>query len=254
MPSRERHNARMPATFFVPSSSISADSRVLLPQDEARHAVRVLRKKRGDEVCVVTGEGVWYRVCLEEVTIQRVTGHIVETRADVGEPSYHLSIGLALLKNRSRFETFLEKAVELGVSEIIPLETSRTETSLFRQARARHIMISAMKQCGRSRLTRLRAPEQLLQLLEAPAWNTAFLAHEQADPAETLAEALRGCASHARLRILVGPEGGFTDNEVLAAENSGYRVVSLGPRRLRAETAALSAAATVMMSMHTPSA
>lgn len=244
----------MPAAFFVPPSSISNGSHVLLPQDEARHAVRVLRKKRGDEICVVTGEGMWHRVRLEEVTIERVTGHIVETRANVGEPSYHLSIGLALLKNRSRFETFLEKAVELGVSEIIPLETARTETALFRQARARHIMISAMKQCGRSRLPRLRAPEQLVQLLKAPTRNTSFLAHEQADPAETLAAALRGCASDARLCILVGPEGGFTDDEVRAAENGSYRVVSLGPRRLRAETAALSAAATVMMIMQTPSA
>lgn len=242
----------MPATFFVPSSSVSADSRVLLPQDEARHAVRVLRKRRGDEVCVVTGEGMWYRVRLEEVTGQRVTGHILETRVDVGEPSYHLSIGLALLKNRSRFEIFLEKAVELGVSEIIPLETARTETASFRQARARHIMISAMKQCGRSRLTRLRTPEQLMQLLETPVSSTAFLAHEQADPAETLAAALRGCAAQARLRILVGPEGGFTDDEIVTANRRGYRVVSLGPRRLRAETAALSAAATVMMAMSTP--
>lgn len=244
----------MRAIFFVPPSSVSDDSHVLFPQDEARHAVRVLRKRRGDEVCVVTGEGMWYRVRLEDVTIQRVTGHIVEARANVGEPSYHLSIGLALLKNRSRFETFLEKAVELGVSEIIPLETTRTMASLFRQARARHIMISAMKQSGRSRLPRLGAPEQFMQLLEAPAWNAAFLAHEQADPTETLAAALQGCAAHARLRILVGPEGGFTNDEVCSAENRGYRVVSLGPRRLRAETAALSAAATVMMAMSTPSA
>lgn len=234
----------MTTTFYVPPSYIQG-GRVRFPEDEARHVTRVLRKQPGDEITVVDGTGGWHRVRLDQAGKRRATGTVLETRRDVGEPGYCLTVGLGLLKNRNRFETFLEKAVELGVHRIVPLRTARTEKERLREARARNILIAAMKQSGRSRLPALAPPQPPAEVVAAAGEHT-LMCHEQADAEAGLMEALAG-AGLDDLCILVGPEGGFTDAEVAEARAAGARVVSLGPRRLRAETAALTAAAAVML-------
>lgn len=237
----------MTTSFYAPPSAIQQGGYVVLPEEEAAHAVRVLRKRPGDEIVVVDGEGGWYRVRLDEVTPRQAAGAILETRRDVGEPGYDLRIGLALLNNRNRYETFLEKAVELGVSEVIPLVTHRTMKASFKPARAHKIALAAMKQCGRSRLISLAEPQPLADVLRNTSADLTFIGHELAAPEQTLAVALDGQSSFGSLCILIGPEGGFTEDEVAEAGRAGYAPVSLGPRRLRAETAALVAASTVMM-------
>ena len=238
---------RTATSFYAPPSAIREGKYVVLPDDEAAHAVRVLRKRPGDEIVVVDGEGGWYRVRLDHAGRNTASGVIIETRREVGEPAYALSIGLALLKNRGRFETFLEKAVELGVSEVIPLQTHRTEVMRFNRQRAGKVIIAAMKQSGRSRLARLAVPQPLAHILQDTDVDLAFIAHEQTAPAHSLARALARQPTARRIRIVIGPEGGFTEDEIAEAQQAGYAPVSLGPRRLRAETAALVAASTVMM-------
>jgi len=234
----------MITTFYAPPEAFR-DEWVRLPEDEAHHAVRVLRHRPGDEVIVVDGAGGWYRLCLEQVDRHSVRGRVLETRRDVGEPPYHLTVGLALLKQTARFETFLEKAVELGVSAIVPLLTARTERTHFRPERARRLLIAAMKQCGRSRLPLLHAPRPFAEVLHDPA-ALRLLCHEQLDrPRRPLHELLRQPIGDAL--VLVGPEGGFTTDEVLQAEAAGFQTVSLGARRLRAETAALVAASAFLI-------
>jgi len=236
----------MTTSFYAPLSAIREQAYVVLPEDEAAHAVRVLRKRPGDEIVVVDGAGGWHRVRLDHADRKGASGTILETRREVGEPAYALSIGLALLKNRSRFETFLEKAVELGVREVIPLRTHRTGKGQFKVHRAEQVLIAAMKQCGRSRLVRLAAPQPLAAVLGQGDVDLALLAHEQAAPDRSLVRVLAAHPAAPSLRVLIGPEGGFTDEEVEAARQAGYAPVSLGPRRLRAETAALVAASAVM--------
>ena len=114
-------------TFFYAPPPARQGDHITLPEEEARHATRVLRKKSGDEILVVDGEGGWFRTRLETVGKDAVVGQVVEQHRDVGEPGYALTVGMALLKNTGRFETFLEKAVELGVAAIVPLVTARTE-------------------------------------------------------------------------------------------------------------------------------
>ena len=237
----------MTTSFYAPPSAFREAAYVVLPDDEAAHAVRVLRKRPGDEIVVVDGEGGWYRVRLDHVDRGHASGVVLETRREVGEPGYDLSIGLALLKNRARFETFLEKAVELGVSEVIPLQTHRTEAAHLKRQRAGKVVVAAMKQSGRSRLVRLAEPQPLARVLDEHPVDCGFIAHEQTASEEHLAAALARYPSAHRLQILIGPEGGFTDEEVAGAQEAGDAAVSLGPRRLRAETAALVAAAAVMM-------
>lgn len=237
----------MTTSFYAPPSALRDGRYVVLPDDEAAHAVRVLRKHPGDEIVVVDGEGGWYRVRLDQVDRRQAAGTVLETRREVGEPAYTLSVGLALLKQRGRFETFLEKAVELGVSTVLPLHTHRTEVAHFKAERAGKVVVAAMKQCGRSRLLRVAAPQPLTQVFSDDAPGLTLIAHEQTASEHGLGEALARQPEARHIRILVGPEGGFTDDEVAQAQQAGYAPVSLGPRRLRAETAALAAAAAVML-------
>ncbi len=259
----------MTTSFYAPPSAFREPDYVELPEEEAAHAVQVLRKRPGDEIVVVDGDGGWYRVRLDQLDRHKVAGEILERRREVGEPVYDLSIGLSLLKSRHRFETFLEKAVELGVGEVLPLMTHRTEQRRFRVERARKILLAAMKQSGRSRLVRLTEPQPLADVLrynsvdpgsslspDSPAkaggrrgsgQALALIGHERTAPEHSLSLALAGQPLARTIRILIGPEGGFTEEEVAQARQAGYAPVSLGPRRLRAETAALVAASTVMI-------
>ena len=231
----------MTTQFYLPSDHIQGD-RITLPRDEARHAAQVLRLREGDEIVAVDGEGGWYRIVLDAVGHRQCAGHVIERRREVGEARYRLRVGVGLVKQRSRFETFLEKAVELGVSEIVPLITARTEKERVREERSEKILTAAMKQCGRSRKPRLQEPRPLQALLR-DAVGLGLFCHES-DSAPLLG-ALREARFPAELTVLVGPEGGFSEEEATAAEANGYRRVSLGERRLRAETAAICAAAAV---------
>lgn len=236
----------MTTSFYAPPTAFR-DTYVTLPEDEARHVGRALRKQPGDEIVVVDGVGGWHRVVLDHVDRRTAAGRVVETQHDVGEPDYDLCVGLALLKNRSRYETFLEKAVELGVSEVVPLRTARTEKGRLKRQRAENILVAAMKQCGRSRRPHLTELQSLFDVLPHSPAERYLLCHEKADASRTLAAALAQPSEVRSLCILVGPEGGFTDDEVEAAVQAGAELVSLGPRRLRAETAAIVAAAGVML-------
>ena len=165
----------------------------------------------------------------------------------MGEPAYALTLALGLLKNRSRFETALEKAVEAGVHTFVPLLTARTEKPTFRAARAEGILTAAMKQSGRSRRVRLAPPRPFDAVLSEDGHDLVLLCHEQAGAERSVLDALRIAPDARRLLVLVGPEGGFTQDEVAQAGARGAHLVSLGPRRLRAETAGIVAAAAVML-------
>jgi len=234
----------MTTTFYAPPDHF-ASGRVRLPEDEARHAVRVLRHGVGDEIVVVDGDGGRHRVRLTRADKAAAEGEIVATEREVGEPPFPVRIALAPLKQPARFETFLEKAVELGVTEVFPLLTKRTEGGRLKPERLRNLLVAAMKQSGRSRLPALAEPVSLRVLLEAQTPGLRLVCHEAAAPEAALLARLAAGDLAQGVTVIVGPEGGFTEDEVDEAEAAGWQVVSLGPRRLRAETAAMAAAAVV---------
>ncbi len=238
--------AAVTTAFYTPPENIRGTA-VRLPDDEANHAARVLRKKPGDEIVVVDGVGGWYQVRLDHVDRRQVTGQVIATQRNVGEPRYRLRVGLAMLKNRNRFETFLEKAAELGVAEVVPLVTARTEKTGFKRERAHNILLAAMKQCGRSRLVRLAEPQDLETTLADTNAGLRLLCHEHAATDQSFTEHLLAHRNATSIDVLIGPEGGFTDDEVADAGAAGWHIASLGTRRLRAETAAITAAAGVAL-------
>ncbi|MBW2689547.1 MAG: 16S rRNA (uracil(1498)-N(3))-methyltransferase [Deltaproteobacteria bacterium] len=223
---------------------------MIFPEDEAHHAVRVLRIKTGEEVAVVDGEGNWYRTTVEVLGRRKLVGRVQEHRRSVGEPPYDLVIGIGMLKNANRFETFLEKAVELGVRRVIPLNTKRSERSRIKKKRVETIVMSAMKQTGRSRRMEISEAVKLRKWIkDLPDAQGEFRAicHKREADDQNLSEALLMAETKKTIRILIGPEGGFMDEELGLAVGAEFTIVSLGPRRLRTETAAMVAASTVML-------
>lgn len=236
-------------TAFYASPEQFHGVRVVLSPDETRHAVRALRYDVGDDIIVVDGIGGWHRVRLEQTDTQKAMGTVVETRREVGEPRRPFVLAVGLVKKRSRYETLVEKAVELGITTLIPLVTERTERSRLRRDRLQNIMTAALKQCGRSRLPALAAPCSLSQAIARHPRQAPICLHEAGPDRMSLPETL---STRPRQGVLlaVGPEGGFTRREVALAERAGARVAHLGPRRLRTETAALAAASTVVALQH----
>lgn len=226
----------MTTNFYAPPSSIRG-KRITLPEEEARHARSVLRAEPGEEIVVVDGEGGWYRVTIDHITTDRLVGTVQESREEVGEPDVDVTVALGMLTKRSRFETFVEKAVELGVRRIVPLLAHHSETDTLRGDRIRRVMIAALKQCRRSRLPSLAEPQSLDQLLQESTAGYRLLCHN--DPtAEPVLDVLNDPSDE--VLALVGPEGGFSSAEIESALAANCTLVSLGNRRLRAETAGLS--------------
>ncbi|MDE2826869.1 MAG: RsmE family RNA methyltransferase [Bacteroidota bacterium] len=225
--------------FFVPPEFFLSDGYVEFPPDEANHAFKVLRLRTSAVVSVVDGQGVCVKVQIEQCDRQGVRGRIIAAQENPYEPTRKLTIGLALLKQRSRYKMFLEKSVELGVTTILPLITERTESRTWRKDRATQVMIAALKQCRRSKLPELQSPKPLDSVLGPDLL--------LADPNATTPLLTIVDRSRDPVTILIGPEGGFSENERILAQARGATLVRLGPRHLRAETAAICSAAAVML-------
>jgi len=236
--------AGMTTNFYVPPSAFRGQ-RVVLPEEEARHVCSVLRAEAGDAIAVVDGEGGWYRVRIDHAAPEQVVGTVEQERRDVGEPEVDVTVGMGMLTKRDRFETFVEKAVELGAARIVPLSTRHTERETVRADRLRRIMVAAVKQCRRSRLPTLAEPQSLDDLLAAAPAERRLLCHG-GDGTPPLGSAMEEAAGDDVL-LLVGPEGGFASEEVERARSAGCVPVRLGARRLRAETAGIAALTRVLL-------
>ncbi|NQV74156.1 16S rRNA (uracil(1498)-N(3))-methyltransferase [bacterium] len=225
--------------FFVPPDMIALD-RVVFPTEETRHASKVLRLTKGDRVIVIDGVGGTYYCELEIITSKSAIATIHSREMNVAEPMHQIRMSVGLLKQSARWETFLEKAVELGASQITPLVSSRMQKQSFNRRRAEAILISAVKQSGRSRIPTLDEPTLFEDVISLEA-DCKIICHEQSSESERLLDVLAGKPS--TVSMLIGPEGGFSQEEITEARAKGWKEVWLGERRLRTETAAVAALA-----------
>jgi 16S rRNA (uracil1498-N3)-methyltransferase len=236
--------------YYAPTTAIGAGE-IRLAEEESRHAVKVMRFGVGDSIQVVDGVGGWYLGEIVDVDRGIVRARIIETASNVGEPASELVMGLGVIRNAGRFETFLEKAVELGVTRIVPFESERTQKRSINRKRAERILIAGMKQSMRSRMPHLDETRTLDQLLDDASFDgpeiLKLIAHEGVAVSRSLTATQREIERVRTCIVLIGPEGGFSESEVQKAEGRGWRLVSLGQARLRAETAALAAASVIQM-------
>ena len=218
-----------------------------MPAAQSVQIARVLRLRAGDAIEVFDGAGGVARVLLLSVAPRDCRGAVQSVETRPWPWPWRATLCLSLVRPQ-RFEWAIEKAVELGAWAIQPLLTTRVqhggrESQPTRLGRWQSIAIEAAEQCGSAYLPEIRAPLHLAAALRSPA-ALRLLPHTAADLARsTVVEALRtpSVAIGDAAAIFVGPEGGFTAEEVEAALQAGCRAVTLGPSTLRSETAALAA-------------
>jgi 16S rRNA (uracil1498-N3)-methyltransferase len=228
--------------FLVQPDAV-AGGRVDFDADEARHLGRVLRLRPGALVEVADGAGRLFTVRLEALDAGAAWGTVLEEAAPAGDSPCAITLAQAILKGE-RMGWLVQKATELGVTRILPVEServvarSRAERGSQQRVRWERIAREAVKQCRRAVVPPVEAPRRFAEVLgEIPRHDAAWLFWEGGGvPAGTAA---REAGHPQRLLLLVGPEGGFAPVEARAAEAAGARLVGLGPRILRAESAGL---------------
>ena len=224
---------------------LQAGTELSLEETAARHLVQVLRLKAGAEVLLFNGDGHDYSVRLSEVS-RRSARAVVETRGEAEtEPALQIHLGIGLSKG-DRMDFAVQKAVELGVSQITPLITERCVVRLpgerleKKLQHWRQVVIAACEQSGRRRIPQCHEVASLTDWLAYGATGFGLLLDHRSEHTLPQLDPPGG-----KLSLLIGPEGGLSETERTLAGTSGFRGVRLGPRVLRTETAPLAAIAAI---------
>ena len=227
----------MAPRYFV-ETPIHGD-RAALTGGDAHHLAHVMRGKPGDRVVIFDGRGAEYSAQVAQIGRAAVELTVLE-RVDINrELPFQLTLGVALPKG-DRQKWLVEKAVELGVTRLVALETARgvAQPAASTLSKLERAVVEAAKQCGRNRLMEISPALSWDEYLHSPppdAWR--IVAHPGGSPLDAT-DAIQ--ADQARdVFLAVGPEGGLTDEEVATAQKAGWQLVDLGPRILRIETAAV---------------
>ena len=230
----------MTLPFFYITEFNSSQEEIVLDEDTSRHVVQVLRMKEGEKLNLTDGKGTLIICEVNDAHKKHCTVKVIDSRF-TSHVSRKITIAISLLKNTSRFEWFLEKATEIGITEIVPLICERTEKQKFRYDRMKGICISAMLQSQQVWLPLLH---ELNTFEDLEIWKCqdginviAHCADENKQPLSHLQ-----IAKSSNRMICIGPEGDFTRNEIMLALENNFVPVSLGETRLRTETAGIVAA------------
>lgn len=215
-----------------------------LPEEEARHAVRVLRMGEGDEIFLMDGRGAFHRAIITTAANHHCLYHIEETMPQKPLWRGHLHLAVAPTKMNERTEWLVEKAVEIGVDEISFIHTDNSERHDIKLDRMRRIVLSAVKQSRKAWLPQLNGMTPFRTLIDRITPETlACICHCHEGEKEHLDDVLKkNCTPAGETLVMVGPEGDFSREEVDEALGRGAVPVSLGGSRLRTETAGLVAA------------
>lgn len=248
--------------FFLPAESIDRESRSIHVSEPGlvSQINRVLRLKRGDQILVLDGAGGLYRCILETASAAKVEGKIIDWHAASGDPPVHVTVALPLIKG-GRFEWALAKLTELGVAKVVPIICKRSvvkkvgkpsPAAKAKLTRWQAILREAAEQCERATIPSITDPLLLADFLAAdrsPAGKISLICAERSDAPllhEVLDQLKKDDPPPPNISVLVGPEGGFAQEEIASVSACGVKLVSLGPRILRSETAALYALAQII--------
>jgi 16S rRNA (uracil1498-N3)-methyltransferase len=224
----------MPLPFFF-EENLSSATTFILSQQTSKHVIQVLRMQKGETLQLTNGKGLI-------LTCEIIYEHKKSTEVKIiatkhqPQPAKQITIAISLIKNNSRFEWFLEKATEIGISAIVPVICERTEKQHFRFERMKAILISAMLQSQQAWLPLLSEPLKFKEFIKQSSYQQKYIAHCIDEEKKQLSNEALQVGDHA---ILIGPEGDFTKEEVDAALDNNFVPVSLGNTRLRTETAGL---------------
>ena len=220
--------------------SLTAGDRVVLKGNAAQHLGRVLRARAGDHIALFNGDGQEFAATVVNVSKREVSVDIGEAHAPNTESQVHTMLGLCLSKG-DRFDWGIQKATELGVGAIIPLQSERVDFAIptdrieKRVAHWQQIAVSACEQCGRVKVPSITPPQSLVSWVENVSAEQKWVLHCADDTGASAPAVTEGAPQDAAL--LIGPEGGLTNQEFAAASAEGFQLLQLGPRVLRTETA-----------------
>ncbi|MBP6023682.1 16S rRNA (uracil(1498)-N(3))-methyltransferase [Ferruginibacter sp.] len=237
----------MALPFFYKADIDVAATTVVLDEDTSKHIVQVLRMQNGEQLQLTDGKGNLFTCEITDDNRKKCAVAIKQT-TNYKPPTTNITIAISLLKNANRFEWFLEKATEIGVTQIIPLVCERTEKTAFKFERMKSILVSAMLQSQQCWLPEMGEPVRYKNFIAAGSAAQKFIAHcEDENNKVSLTSKLlnlpvRQAGPSTSKLILIGPEGDFTAAEIELALQNNFIPVSLGDTRLRTETAGVVAA------------
>jgi 16S rRNA (uracil1498-N3)-methyltransferase len=234
--------------FYAQPIAFEPDGQtVSLVPDEASHARADLQLQPGDEVYVFDGAGKEFRCVVREFSRDGAAlAVLAEVEPARPESPLNLTLGIALLKGE-KFDLVMQKATELGASRIVPVTTSRTDVRIRNGDEAKRkvtrwhrIALEAVKQCGRARLMEIEEPVEFKSLIDRPGVEGELCLMFAERNGSSLSDVTQSSpADLPKLFALIGPEGGWADEEIELARAAGWQIVTLGGRTLRAETAAI---------------
>lgn len=208
-----------------------------LDPDESRHVIKVLRKKQGDHIRLTDGKGFFYEAIITHPDSHRCTFDI-QKKIPVAARSFSIHIAISPTKNTDRIEWFVEKSVELGIDEITPIQCDHSERQHLRIERLEKMAIGAMKQSLKATVPLIHPLTSFRNILLASGAAEKYIAYVDPENQQQLKNVAQPNNSYL---VLIGPEGDFSDEELMLAEARGFKKVSLGPSRLRTETAGIAA-------------
>jgi 16S rRNA (uracil1498-N3)-methyltransferase len=230
----------MPLPFFYTAPIPPSDNIVVLNEENSKHIVQVLRMQNGKQIKLTDGFGNIFLAEITDAHKKKCTVKIIE-KTKHEAPDHKVCIAVSPVKNNSRLEWFLEKATEIGITEIVLLMCERTEKQNIRLDRMKGILISAMLQSQQAWLPILEEPKKYEKFIKEVKTDNKFIAHCEEVKKTSLKETTT-IQQSSNATILIGPEGDFTPLEIALALENDFTPVALGETRLRTETAALVAA------------
>lgn len=221
--------------FYNPSLN-AASKEVRFDKKESGHIIKVLRKVTGDKLHITNGKGFLFIARLADINPNKCQAQIEEHRF-TPPPPQELHMVVAPTKRNERFEWFLEKATEIGLTSITPLICDHSERKTVKLERFERVLQSAMKQSLQVYLPQLNEPQSFSTYIDQVRESEQnFIAHCEETKKYRLKDQL---APHKSATILIGPEGDFSKEEIQRALEKDFKPVSLGKNRLRTETAAI---------------
>ncbi len=237
--------------FYVKPSDIRDNQIYITDQKELRHMERVLRLRSGDQIIIFDGKGTEYEVTIEETFSDYWIAGINKKSYRPNKSKVHLSLIQGIAKG-DKMDTIIQKAVEIGVDTIYPVLTDNTvvklhgERSHKRWQRWESIALEACKQCGRNTLPQIKPISTFVQVIDEIKDKSLIMLYEKEEELR-LQEILRtGKISSDEIYLLVGPEGGFSPNEVKQSQKHGALLATLGQNILRTETASIIGSALIL--------
>ncbi|MDH5597110.1 MAG: 16S rRNA (uracil(1498)-N(3))-methyltransferase [Candidatus Peregrinibacteria bacterium] len=230
--------------FHLPTLNFKGDYLIIEDRRITNQASKVLRMKKGGFFYVFDEKEEW-QMQIEDISPKKLIANKIKRIENRADPNLQIALYQAIPKKPALFELVVQKATELGVSEIFPLITERTENRrMSKFDRLQLIALEATEQCGRLKIPTIRHPVSFEGCIDSMPNGFVAYEHEQTHLLSDYAAELKKAKS---IQLIIGPEGGLTETEVSLAQSAGIKSFSLGPRILRTETAAIVSLGTIIL-------